>query len=210
MRKEQYEALQAAAEAGDYLSIAINEDGAPVQGCFIPWERTVSAFNMKTPKVTLSVKDLDTPEIMGKLGQCKLTGCYLFAPMDDYGFLSSFSTLNDLFILHGERMRNLSYIHDMPELFLFYLENAALPDLSPLIENCNRGSSLPGKCFGFYHCSVADTSALSDIRFSLSELLIWPVEGDQRERWSTARRAGTFRFYEKKHGPSELQKGDLP
>ncbi|MCI5648268.1 MAG: hypothetical protein ACI4EG_07590 [Fusicatenibacter sp.] len=67
----------------------------------------------------------------------------------------------------------------------------------PLIANFQQGEALPGKCMGFYHCEVEDTSALKNADFIISELLIWPVEGDFKERWKmTARRPDTFRFYE--------------
>jgi hypothetical protein len=85
----------------------------------------------------------------------------------------------------------------MKNLYLFYLEDAKLPDLKPLIEVCNEGERLPGKCLGFYHCEVEDTSALSDVDFIISELLVWPSGGDTRDRWKTSTHPGTFRFYEK-------------
>jgi hypothetical protein len=186
-----------AAKEHAYMSIAINADGAPVSRGFVPWERTVSAFNMKTPKITLAASDLQDETIRNALRSCDLCGCYLFTALSDYSFLSEFSGLLDLFITHGEQIHDLSFVRDMKNLYLFYLEDAKLPDLKPLIEVCNEGERLPGKCLGFYHCEVEDTSALSDVDFIISELLVWPSGGDTRDRWKTSTHPGTFRFYEK-------------
>lgn len=194
MLVEEREHLSNFAAENKVVSIAVNEDGAPFHGCFVPWERTVPAMNMKLPNLTLAAPDLQDASIMEDLRKCRIVGCYLFTSLKDYTFLGEFTELRDLFILKGENIRDLSFVRNMPNLFLFYLENAALPDLAPLIENCNEGNSLPGKCFGFYHCRVEDTSALSKVEFVLSELLVWPLEGDTKERWKPARRPDVFRF----------------
>lgn len=152
---------------------------------------------LQTPKITLSVQDLQDDTIMEELKKCDLSGIYIFTELQDYSFISEFRGLRDLFIRYGKNVKDLSFIRDMPELFMFYIEDADLPDLRPLIDNYNTGERLPGKCMGFYKCKVEDTSALSDIRFIASELLIWPVEGDSKERWKTDGRAATFRFYAK-------------
>lgn len=198
MEKEQYDKLMEAASKNAYMSIAVNEDGSPVRGGFVPWERTTSAFNMRTPEVTLSVSDLQDEKIMDALRSCDLAGCYLFTALPDYGFLSDFTGLRDLFILHGENIRDLSFLRSMSELFMFYLEDATLPDLRPLVDCCNASKSFAAKCLGFYRCRVEDTSALSDVNCILSEFLVWPVSGDTRERWKTARKPGVFKFYERK------------
>jgi hypothetical protein len=54
--------LKAAAGAGDYMSIAINADNTPFGGCSIPWERTVSAYNMKLPRLTIAATDIQDKE----------------------------------------------------------------------------------------------------------------------------------------------------
>lgn len=179
------------------MSIAINKDGEPVYGGFVPWEQTASAFNMRTPKVTLAADDLRNSEIMQDLKKCRLAGLYIFTPLGNYDFVSEFKRLQDLFICKGENIRSLSFIRDMPELFMFYLENAKLANLESLITNFNNGKSFAGKCMGFYHCSVSDTSALQNVDFTTSELLIWPVEGDSKKRWKMNKSPVTFRFHTK-------------
>ncbi len=197
MQAEERLKLKAAATEKEYMSIAINQDGSPVRGCFIPWEKTVSAFNMKTPQVTISVDDLQNEEIMQEISSCKMKGCYILTPLSDYSFLSAYHEICDIFIRYAENMKDLSFIKDMPELFMFYLENARLHDIAPLITNCNKGALLPGKCFGFYHCEIEDVSAMKEAGFIISELLIWVKSGqsDNKERWLTDRHIGEFRLY---------------
>lgn len=197
MQDEERLKLKAYAAEKEYISIAINKDGSPVRGGFIPWEKTVSAFNMKTPKVTISVDDLHNEEIMQEISECKMKGCYILTPLSDYSFLSDYHEISDIFIRYGENIKDLSFIKDMPELFMFYLENASLHDIAPLIANCNNSASLPGKCFGFYHCDIEDVSAMKDVGFIISELLIWVKSGqsDNRERWLTGRHIDVFRMY---------------
>lgn len=80
--------LKAAAEAGGYMSIAINVDNTPVRGCFVPWERTVSAYNMKIPRLTIAADDLQDMKVMDDLKRCRLLGLYCFTPLDDYEFIA--------------------------------------------------------------------------------------------------------------------------
>ena len=197
MLNEERIKLQKASVENAYLSIAITVDGTPMHGGFIPWKHTSNAFNMKTPNVTISIDDLQDKEIMGEIYKCKINGCYILTSLSDYSFLSQFHDLWDLFIRCGENINDLSFIRNMPGLFLFYLEDAKLKDIRPLIENCNHGDSLPAKCFGFCHCEVEDTSAMKEARFIISELLIWPVDSknENRERWDTGRYIDEFNIY---------------
>ena len=182
MEEKDREILREAASGQGYTSIAINKDGKHVGGCFIPWKLTSSAINMKTPDVK----------------KCKVLGCYIMIPLEDYSFVQQFHELCDLFILYGKNISDLSFVQDMPNLFLFYLEDAKLTDIRPLIDNCRRSNSLPGKRFGFYHCEIQDTSAMKDADFMISELLIWPPEGqtDEKERWLNERHISGFRIYD--------------
>ena len=168
MQQDQYEKLIKAAEENAYLSIGISADGTPVWSGPVPWEKTVSAFNMKPPKVTLSAEDLSDPAVMDALSRCRINGCYIVAPLKDYGFISGFAELRDLSILCGENIRDLSFVRGLKELFMFYLENACVPDLEPLAAACAGSTFGPSKCIGFRNCEIGDASALteSDIRFS--------------------------------------------
>lgn len=198
MQQAQYDKLEKAAADKAYMSIAINSDGNPVSGSFIPWERTVSAFNMRYPEVTISVSDLQDAHIIELLKASRLTGCYIFTALTNYHFLSEFVALEDVFILHAEQLPDLTFIYQLPCLSMFYIEDANLPDLKPLIDVCNASESLPGKCLGFYHCQVADTSSLSDVHFALTEFLVWPAPGDQRARWTLPFQSSAYRFYDRR------------
>lgn len=153
---------------------------------------------MKTPRITLAVEDLQDETIMADVKKCRVLGCYIMIPLEDYSFVQQFHELRDLFILYGKNIRDLSFVQDMPELFLFYLEDAKLTDIRPLIDNCRLSNSLPGMRFGFYHCEIQDTSAMKDADFMISELLIWPPEGqtDTKERWLNGRHISGFRIYD--------------
>ena len=188
--------LKAIAAEGGYLSFAVNEDGTPVTMGPVPWERTLSAFNMRHPKVTLAKDDLQNGEIMGLVMQCRVLGCYLFTPLEDYGWIAGLTDLEDLSIYEGNGVKDLSFLRHLPDLFLFFLEDAKIPDLEDLVSNCNKGQSGPGKCFCFVRCEVGDTSALRKVDFTLSELLVHPAEGDTEDRWKCGRKPGIFRFYE--------------
>ncbi len=195
MVPEARQRLAQAAESNEYLNFAVNQDGKPVQGCFVPWEKTSSAFNMKTPNITLSVMDLEDPVIMEELRKCKVLGIYIMTALEDYSFIERFPGVWDLFILHGENMKDLSFTRNLTELFMFYLEEAKLPDLTPLIDNFNENLGFGGKNMGFYRCAIEDVSALESVDFIMGELLVWPNEGDSRERWKMKRRPLMFRYY---------------
>ena len=62
MQQEQYLRLKEAAKDHAFTSIAVNSDGMPVTSGSVPWERSVSAFNMRAPKITLSAEDLADDE----------------------------------------------------------------------------------------------------------------------------------------------------
>ena len=70
MEEKDREILREAASEQGYTSIAINKDGKHVGGCFIPWKLTSSAINMKTPRVTLAVEDLQDEAIMADVKKC--------------------------------------------------------------------------------------------------------------------------------------------
>ena len=176
MRQDQFEKLKKAAEENAYLSIAVSEDGTPVRSGPVPWEKSVSAFNMKPPKVTLAAADLSDPEVLDALSRCRIIGCYIFAPLEDYGFIAGFSDLADLFIRRGENIKDIAFVSGLSELFMFYLEDADIPDLEPLAE-CARREGGPPKCFGFRNCRIGDASALTGAYVHTSELFFRTDKG---------------------------------
>ena len=72
----------------EYLSIGITQGGVPRVTIGVPWEATAHAFNMRTPNVYLSPEDLQDEEVMVLIESYKVIGCYIWAPLTDYGFLA--------------------------------------------------------------------------------------------------------------------------
>ena len=174
MLNEEFEKLKAAAEQGAYTSIAVNADGAPVWRGFVPWEKSVSAFNMRTPKITIAAEDLNDASVTEAIKKCRVNGLYIYVPLDDYSFIADLPGLQDLFILRGENIKDLSFAAGLNELFMFYIEDAQIPDLDPLAKACGSGSFLPGRCFGFKSCRIGDDSALKNADFRISEYIVRP------------------------------------
>lgn len=191
------EKLNEAAENRDWLSVGIDREAKRFTGVFVPWKSTASAINMKTPDIMLTVDDLSDSDILQKLSCCRVIGVYIFTALESYGFISQFHQVRDLFVLHGENMMDLSFIKNMPDLYMVYIEDASLPNLDPLIENYNLGSYINSARFGFAFCDIADTSALKRIRYPINELLVW-CKNDKEEsedRWKPDVCCGHFRIY---------------
>ena len=181
-----------------YLSIGITEGGVPRMSGFVPWDGTCNAFNMRTPNIYFEEEDFQDPEILEALSRFCVFGCYIFTPLKNYDFLAQFTEIEDLFIRYGSAIRDLSFVRNMEELFMLYLEDAHLPDLEPLFPE-GRKYRMANRCLGFYHCQVDDIRALVDSKVYLSELKIWPEKGDpeDKKRWKAAR-CGRFRYCEEK------------
>lgn len=198
MQPDQRKLLLEAAENRAYLSIAVTDDGASVRWGVVPWERSTSAYNMRTPKLTISAEDLLDESVRELLRQCTINGCYLYARLPSFDFLAEFSQLEDLYLPAGELVADLSFVRPMTRLFMLYLGGAQLPDLDPLIDLWNANPYGAGKCLGLSSCDVADTSALARATFRFKELHIWPVPGDSADRWLSAEKPLLFRFHETK------------
>ncbi|MDD7388962.1 MAG: hypothetical protein PUG60_04750 [Lachnospiraceae bacterium] len=183
-----------------YLSLGITEGGACRTSVSVPWERTGNAFNMRIPNIYFAREDFDDPEILEQLKKFCITGCYIFTPLQDYDFLAQFTEIRDLYIEYGGAIRNLSFMRNMKEWFLLYLEDAHLENLCDLFPEDRENYPLASRCMGFYHCQVDDVSAMQGKKIFLSELLVWPAEPDpeEKEKWRKAAkeaRAGRFRYY---------------
>lgn len=179
-----------------YLNIGITRDGSPRNSLRVPWERTASAFNMKTPNVYLSGDDLQDPDILARLQNYRILGCYIFDPLEDYSFLEELKGLWDIHIRYGGNLTDISFLADNKEWFMFYLEDACLENLEPLFPKDRGKGMLHSYCVGLVNCKVADISALEQEDVYLSELLVIQPEGtNERARWENVH-AGTYRYYE--------------
>ena len=68
---------------------------------YVPWEHTGHAFNMRTPDIYFVESDFYDSQILSRLEELEVVGCYIFVPLRDYSFLSNFTRLEDLYISHG-------------------------------------------------------------------------------------------------------------
>ncbi len=122
MRQDQFEELMKAAEKGDYMSIGISDDDRPFGGCFVPWRKTGTAMNMKLPRVMITPEDLENADIREAMRKCTLVGCYIFTALSDYSFLSELKKLRDIFILHGENIKDLEFVRPLTDCSCFTLK----------------------------------------------------------------------------------------
>lgn len=179
-----------------YLSIGITQDGSRRNSISVPWSRTASAYNMKTPDIYMTDADLHDPEIRALLSQYHINGFYTFCPMEDYSILEEFPEIWDLFILYGQNLHDLSFLLKMPQLFMLYVQDAHLPDLDPLFRVKPEAISFYSRCVGFGGCTIGDVSRLEELDERLSELVVFCPEGsNERSRWEKARTLD-FTYYE--------------
>ena len=181
---------------GKYLSIGITEAGEPVKSIRVPWKHDVNAYNMKTPDLWLSAREVSDPAVAESLSRCRVVGCYCLAPLDSYAFLENFPHLRDLRIFKGENLRDLSFMKGMGEWFQLHVEDAALEDISAAFPENWREKGLYSYCVAFVGCRVRDISPMIREDIRLNELLICPPEGTaEKERWKPVR-AGAYRYLE--------------
>lgn len=176
-----------------YLSIGITADGKPRRSVWVPWELTGNAMNMRTPDLYFSPEELQDEALWEELKRFHIVGCYIFCPLDDYGFLYRLTELQDLNIYKGGALRDLRFLRTMPEWFQLHVEDAVLENLDDLFPDGPRKGIL-SCCICLSGCQVADLSALENIR--LSELVILMPEGsNDRDRWKSVR-CGKYTYHE--------------
>ena len=176
-----------------YLSIGITADGKPRRSVWVPWELTGNAMNMRTPDLYFSPEELQDEALWEELKRFHIVGCYIFCPLDDYGFLYRLTELQDLNIYKGGALRDLRFLRTMPEWFQLHVEDAVLTDLNDLFPDGPRKGIL-SCCICLSGCQVADLSALENVR--LSELVILMPEGsNDRDRWKSVR-CGKYTYHE--------------
>ena len=176
-----------------YLSIGITADGKPRRSVWVPWELTGNAMNMRTPDLYFSPEELQDEALWEELKRLHIVGCYIFCPLDDYGFLYRLTELQDLNIYKGGALRDLRFLRTMPEWFQLHVEDAVLTDLNDLFPDGPRKGIL-SCCICLSGCQVADLSALENVR--LSELVILMPEGtNDKDRWKTVR-CGKYTYHE--------------
>ncbi len=152
---------------------------------------------MRIPDVYLSVRDLADAEIMALINRCKVIGCYIWVPLDDYSFLGRFSAMQDLYILKGDKIENLDFLCEMHECGMLYLQNARLQNLDIIFSLKKERKSLPGcfRCVALDNCQIRDLSVVWREKAYFSEFLVWnPASRKEKDRF-TAVSAGIKRYY---------------
>ena len=178
-----------------YTSIGISADGSQQWPMEVPWQHMAHAFNMKTPRIHLTVEDIYDPEVLEKLKEFVVVGCYIFVPLEDYSFLNNFTDLWDLHIAHGHNLKDISFVENCPELFMLHLKNAHIPTFAPLFKD-KPSKRFPSLCMCLVDCGVENIDALYDQEVYFSELVIINPKGtNDRRRWEAVR-SGDFVYYE--------------
>ena len=176
-----------------YISIGITADGHSRRSVWVPWERTGNAMNMRTPDLYFSPEELRDQELWAELGRFHIVGCYIFCPLEDYGFLSRLTELQDLNIYKGGALRDLSFLRQMPDWFQLHVEDAVLDNLEDLFPAGER-KGVHSICVCLSGCAVADISALEGVY--LSELVILMPQGSaDKDRWKEIR-CGKYTYHE--------------
>ena len=190
---------------GAYLSIGITEGGRPRRCIGVPWDRTVTAMNMRLPQLYLSEEEIQDPQILARLQNYKVCGVYIFIPLQDYSFLAEFPWLEDVNIRQAQNLSSLEFLRGKPWKML-YLENAHLADLAPAFEPRRTGKpEKEGMFFALPHhlnlalcdCEVDEVKDICGDWVRFSELLIFHRGKEEKERWKKAR-VNTFKYYERK------------
>ncbi len=180
-----------------YLSIGITADGQSRRSVWVPWDGTANAMNMRTPDLYFSPDELRDEDLWAELQRFHIVGCYIFCPLEDYGFLNRLTELQDLNIYKGGALRNLSFLRQMPEWFQLHVEDAVLENLEDLFPDGPR-KGIHSYCVCLSGCTVADHSALTREGIRLSELVILMPQGSNaRDRWTDVR-CGKYRYFEYK------------
>lgn len=184
----------------EYLSIGITIGGEPRNSIWVPWESTAHAYNMRTPNVYLAPDDLTDNKIMNLLETYKVIGCYIWAPLEDYSFLTHFKDLEDISIKNGVSIRELEFLSGLSECRMLYLQNATLKNLNVLIDAKKNSKAMFGclRCIGLDNCDIEDLSVFETEKVHFSEFIIWMPEGsNERNKWNIVS-AATKRYYEYK------------
>ena len=182
-----------------YVSIGITEDGLLRTAISIPWEKTAHAFNMKLPDVYLEPNDLFDDEVMNLLSDFTVIGCYIWASLESYDFLSNFPSIRDLSIRNANALRTLDFLSYLKECRMMYLHRANLQSLNEIwaANRESRHSPLCGlHCVALCQCRVDDLIPPHAGECYFSEFLIWEnKEFANHERWNGVP-AATFRYTE--------------
>lgn len=173
----------------EYINLGITPKGAVYDVTPVMWEKTSTAFNMKTPNLFIAPEDLSCGEIMERIKSLSVYGLYIYTSLEDYGFISQLPDLMDIHIRRANNIKNLDFLRDNAECSMLFISGAKLPDIDIIgeIKRSGRGI-LPYRYIGLYDCNIASPLNCEGIRFS--EFIIWSrsenIESDVKKWRSPA------------------------
>lgn len=177
-----------------YISIGITETGEPYGSYPVPWEITANAFNMKIPDVYLAKADLADGEIMSRLRELVVCGCYIYCPFEDYSFLEEFSGMKDLNIFEAYHLRDLSFLKKFKNCILLFIAKAQLKNLDDIVVRRGEEYEACPDNLALYDCTVDNLDILERTNCWFHELIVFnPADRNERERWGKIRKA---KYYE--------------
>lgn len=182
----------------DFVSIGITKDGEPLQVISVPWEKTCNAYSMRCPDVYLAPEDTSDADILSEILKHKVIGCYIWVPLEDYSFLSAFTSMRDLSVEYADNMTDLDFLRNFKSCELLFLHKARLKNLDAILDMKKNEDAIFSvfKCVGLCNCEVDDVSRFERERFDFSEFLIWrDTERDEKEKWRHVK-ANTKRYYD--------------
>ncbi len=167
------------------VSIGITADGTRPGLIMVPWEQTAHAFNMRRPDIFISPEDLLDEQLMRKIQSFRVIGCYIFVALDDYTFISQFPNIEDIYIRHGEKLKDLTFLSNLSEWNMLHLEKAHLDNLEPIYESCSKRCYIRLFCLSFSECTIHDISALNRVRRIAELVVVGQDSAKERKRWKS-------------------------
>lgn len=181
---------------GEFLSIGITEDGTPLERHRVFWENTSTAFNMKIPKVYISKEDLKDKQLMAKICEFRVHGCYIFCPLENYDFLKCFEDMSDLNIYQAYNLKDLSFLDSFKECRMLTISKAHLKHLNEVV-GPDPLFLAKVNCLALLDCEIDDISYLKDNKVSFIEFVVYnPKNRNERERWEGMRRLTYYNIKE--------------
>lgn len=183
----------------EYMAFGITKDGSDVSYISVPWEKTVSAFNMKLPDVYITPEDIKDPQVIEELLKHKIVGVYIFTALEDYSFLKQFKNIWDLSIYDGKNLKDISFVRELTECKMIYIREAHLSDLEDIFAVKRQfpvGLFRPFTHISLDDCIIDSYGSLfdSDIRFT--EFIVFQRKGSPEKSKLKKVAAHTYRYYE--------------
>ena len=146
----------------------------------------------------IAPEDLQDSEIFDRICSLKVIGLYIYAPLDDYSFISRFTDLMDLNIRCAHKLKNLDFLNGTPEVGMIFLDGATLDNIDIIweIKASGRGF-LPLRCVGLFDCNVGRATEPFEPCQRFTEFLVWSLRENaerDREMWSSVT-ALTKKYY---------------